>query len=104
MNKLLSAGFARLWKNKPFWLGMIFFPGIVLLNLFTNYHDMKLGYFQSSLDPFLYAVFILIGVFTAVWAALFLGTEYSSSPLSMSTGATASCSSSSSVALKASTS
>ncbi len=77
MNKLLSAGFARLWKNKPFWLGMIFFPGIVLLNLFTNYHDMKLGYFQSSLDPFLYAVFILIGVFTAVWAALFLGTEYS---------------------------
>lgn len=77
MNKLLSAGFARLWKSKCFWLGMVFISGIIILNLFTNYHNMKLGYFQTSLDSFLYAAFVLIGIFTSIWAALFLGTEYS---------------------------
>lgn len=77
MHKLLAAGFSRLWKNKPFWLGMIFLPGIIMLNLFTNYHDMMLGYFHSPLDSYLYAAYMLSGIFTAVWAALFLGTEYS---------------------------
>ncbi len=77
MNKLLSAGFARLWKNKCFWTGITLLTGTVVLSLLTNYHDMKLGYFQASLDVYLYRAYMLIGIFTAVWAALFLGTEYS---------------------------
>lgn len=77
MNKLLSAGFARLWKSKPFWLGMIACPGAIVCCLSSNYHDMKLGYFTTSLDAYVYGIFMLIGVFTAIFAALFLGTEYS---------------------------
>ena len=77
MNKLLSAGFARLWKNKSFWLGIILLPGTIVLALSSNYQDMKLGYFQVILDDFLYGAYMYIGIFTAVFAALFLGTEYS---------------------------
>lgn len=77
MNKLLSAGFARLWKNKSFWLGIILLPGIIVLALSSNYKDMKLGYFQADLDDFLYGAYMYIGIFTAIFAALFLGTEYS---------------------------
>ncbi len=77
MNKLLSAGFSRLWKNKCFWIGIIFLPGIIICALFSNYHDMKLGYFQTTLDAYLYGIYMLIGAFTAIWSSLFLGTEYS---------------------------
>lgn len=77
MNKLLSAGFSRLWKNKFFWLGMILLPGFLAFALFSNYYDMKQYNFSFTLDNFLYGCFLLIGMFTSIFAALFLGTEYS---------------------------
>ena len=77
MNKLLSAGFSRLWKNKFFWLGMILLPGFLAFALFSNYYDMKQYNFSFTLDGFLYGCFLLIGMFTSIFAALFLGTEYS---------------------------
>lgn len=77
MNKLLSAGFSRLWKNKFFWLGMILLPGLVAFALFSNYYDMKQYNFSFTIDGFLYGCFLFIGMFTSIFAALFLGTEYS---------------------------
>lgn len=81
MNNLLSAGFARLCKNRLFWTGLLVLPGFTAFNLFMFYREMKLfqgmlGEFQYSLDDYLYAPSLLIGIFTAVFAALFLGTEY----------------------------
>ena len=82
MNKLLNAGFARLWKNKIFWVGMICLPCMMALILFCNYYD-SVKYFDSkySNEGFLCGIFLLIGVFTAVFASLFLGTEYSDGTL-----------------------
>lgn len=77
MNKLLSAGFSRLWKNKFFWLGMILLPGFLAFALFSNYSDMKQYNLSFTLDSFIYGSFLLIGMFTSIFAALFLGTEYS---------------------------
>lgn len=77
MNRLLSAGFTRLWKNKFFWLGIILLPGFLAFALFSNYYDMKQYNFSFTLDGFLYGCFLLIGMFTSIFAALFLGTEYS---------------------------
>ena len=77
MNRLLSAGFTRLWKNKFFWLGMILLPGFLAFALFSNYYDMKQFNFSFTIDGFLYGCFLLIGMFTSIFAALFLGTEYS---------------------------
>ncbi|MDE6641100.1 MAG: ABC transporter permease [Acetatifactor sp.] len=77
MNRLMSAGFTRLWKNKFFWLGMILLPGFLAFALFSNYHDMKQYNFSFTINGFLYGCFLLIGMFTSIFAALFLGTEYS---------------------------
>lgn len=77
MNKLLSAGFSRLWKNKFFWLGMILLPGFLAFALYSNYCDMKQYNLSYAIDGFLYGCFLLIGMYTSIFAALFLGTEYS---------------------------
>lgn len=81
MSKLLSAGFSRLWKNKVFWGGLLLMSGILVFVLTANYRDMmhyseeaRAGYI---LDTFLPGCFMFIGCYTAVFAALFLGTEYS---------------------------
>lgn len=81
MNKLLSAGFARLSKNKLFWTGMLVLPGFTAFNLLMFYREMKaiqgmLDDFRYSLDNYLYSPALFIGIFTAVFASLFLGTEY----------------------------
>lgn len=84
MNKLLSAGFSRLWRNKFFWLGMILLPGLIVCSLLDAYHQMIMirttpmwSDFTFPLDNYLYGCFLFIGIFTSVFAALFLGTEYS---------------------------
>lgn len=81
MNKLLSAGFSRLWKNKVFWIGILLMSGMLIFVLVSNYRDMmryieeaRVGYIP---DTFLPGCFMFIGCFTSVFAALFLGTEYS---------------------------
>lgn len=81
MNKLLSAGFSRLWKNKVFWGGVLLMSGFFVLVLLSNYREMlkydepyRIAY---TLDTFLSGCFMLIGCFTAIFTALFFGTEYS---------------------------
>lgn len=81
MNKLLSAGFSRLWKSKIFWSGMAVMSGFMALIIYSNYKD-ALQYDEAyriayTSDIYLTGAFMFIGCFTAVFAALFLGTEYS---------------------------
>lgn len=77
MNRLLSAGFSQLWKNKSFRLGLIMMPGIMAYTLFCNYYEMKQYNLSYSIDGFMYGCFLLITVFTPIFASLFMGTEYS---------------------------
>lgn len=77
MNRLLSAGFSRLWKNRSFWLGIILMPGFMAFTLFINYYEMKQYNLSYTIDGFMYGCFLLITMFTPVFASLFLGTEYS---------------------------
>lgn len=79
MNKLLNAGFTRLWKNKCFWLGILGFPIFIIYGLISNYNFMTQHSLIAhyTLDNFLFLFFTSIGLFTSVFSALFLGTEYS---------------------------
>lgn len=81
MSKLLSAGFSRLWKSKIFWGGMVMIAGFMALVIYSNYRDAmsfdeayRIAY---TSDIYLTGSFMFIGCFTAIFAALFLGTEYS---------------------------
>lgn len=77
MRKLLSAGFARLWKNKIFWAGQILISGVIVLAMVSNYRQQQYYDFTYTSDTFIPGCYMFIGCFTAVFAALFLGTEYS---------------------------
>ena len=75
MRKLLSANFARLWRSKIFWAGIIVMASSSVLVAWFN---VELSRSRSViLDEyyFLYAPFV--GIFCAAFAALFLGREYS---------------------------
>lgn len=77
MNKLLSAGFARLWKNTLFWIGILVMLLLYVLLMTSNYQSAKDYGISYSLDGFFPGSFMFIGFFTAAFAAMFLGTEYS---------------------------
>lgn len=77
MNKLLSAHFARIFHNKVFWVGMI---GMFALGIFVPIHafigqqrDGGTVYFDS-----LFFIYVIpIGLISAAFCSLFLGSEYS---------------------------
>lgn len=77
MNKLLSAGFARLWKSMVFRLEIIvmllFFTAVMI----SNYQSLRDYGIDYTLDDLFPGSFMIIGFFTATFAAMFLGTEYS---------------------------
>lgn len=71
MNKLLRAGFARLLKNKVFWLLSLFSIGYPLFLLLIQY-----GY-SIQVEAFIVNYGTIIGIVMAIFTSLFLGTEYS---------------------------
>ena len=77
MTKLLRAGFARLKKDKMFWIGIIF---MVVMGLFVpvrNYFDaLEYGY-MPSFDGYFFGFPLFTGFIAAVFVSLFVGTEYS---------------------------
>lgn len=77
MNKLLSANFIRLIKNKTFWLGMIFMFCIGIYATINHYKEMVEYDMEVALDElfFLYALIICIPL--SVFCSLFIGREYS---------------------------
>lgn len=77
MNKLLSAGFARLCKSTVFWIEIIAMLLFFTLVMTSNYRDVRNYGLSYSLDVYFAGSFMIIGFFTATFASMFLGTEYS---------------------------
>lgn len=83
MTRLLSAGFARLIKNKLFWFGSLLLTGFFVFLLFRYSGEAKRypDYIYYNSDYLLFASFQIIGVFASCFTGLFLGTEYSDGTL-----------------------
>ena len=83
MTQLLSAGFARLFKNKLFWFGSLLMTGFFIFLVIQNYRNCQKYpdvYFYTA-DTLMFAPFQIIGIFTSCFTGLFLGTEYSNGTL-----------------------
>ncbi len=80
MRNLLSAHFARLRRNKFFWLCMALAFAISLVNMFsflrhaTSHPDFP---DYASMDGAYFSILPYLGFLTGAFSALFLGTEYS---------------------------
>jgi len=77
MNKLLHAGFSRLWRDRAFWLCMavsaLWSGAIVIIRYREN-----LQYPQfANLDNILWEFTPMMGLFCAVFVCLFIGVEHS---------------------------
>lgn len=78
MYKLLSAGFARLWKTKIFWFAaaaMFIFAAAVLGGQYRS--SLEIPELDIKLNDFAFGYLVFIGVITSVFSSLFLGDEYS---------------------------
>jgi len=79
MRKLISASFARLWRDNIFWalnIGMFGFALYYTSSYVFRLYNISAQDIRPTLDnSFFYFVFI-IGLLCAVFAALFLGVEY----------------------------
>lgn len=78
MRKLLSANFARLWRNKVFWLCMLFSVGVAIVTV-AGSHRVLVQYpeIDIAMEDNLFQIAAYVGFAQAVFCGLFLGTEYS---------------------------
>ncbi|MCM1049979.1 MAG: ABC transporter permease [Clostridiales bacterium] len=78
MSKLLRANFARLWKSKIFWIGIVYSLGVGFFSSVTPYRE-SLMYtdYNPGFDEFLYTNCMFMPIVAAVFIGLFIGTEYS---------------------------
>ena len=73
MNKLLTANFARLKKDRIFWIGMVFMFAAGIFSVI-----MKLINDPTATADQLILIFpVFIGIVSAAFCSLFIGTEYS---------------------------
>lgn len=77
MNKLLSAEFARLKKNKFFWVCVGLMAVVAWYIVFGLYLDMKKYDYDVGLERVLFGHVFCMGFLTAAFSGLFIGTEYS---------------------------
>ncbi|MCI8447557.1 MAG: ABC transporter permease subunit [Eubacterium sp.] len=80
MNKLISAGFLRLRRDKIFWLlaaAMLVYAIAYMLNGCRTASSDKMKDYVYHLDQFYFHYALTIGLFSAVFTSLYLGTEYS---------------------------
>lgn len=75
MVRLLRANFARLWKTKSFWVCMIISAVLGLSNFLTSYSVNTDCVKTLGAELMSYGSNILL--FISIFAALFLGTDYS---------------------------
>lgn len=89
MSKLLRSNFARLWKSRIFWLGMLFSAGLSALLVFARYEDIKRHYEIYAIQDASYrnadSLIFIGGLYlifaAAVFIGVFVGTEYSDGTL-----------------------
>lgn len=80
MNKLLSANFSRLRKDKIFWLllvGIFLISVVSICNGARSAATMASSGFIRSLDDYFFRQAPYMGILYAVFTSMFLGTEYS---------------------------
>lgn len=77
MSRLLRASFARLKKDKTFWICMAMMFGIGALFVISNYVTMKFRGYGSTVDDALFSYGTYIGMFLAAFSSLYIGKEYS---------------------------
>lgn len=76
MNKLLSAGFMCLKKSKIFWILFFFMFALGLYVPISQYLDMQKYGYAITLDSVFFTYVMFMGILTAVFCSLFIGTEY----------------------------
>lgn len=77
MNNLLSANFARLKRDKIFWISCIFMFGYAVSVFLTVYIQQEQTGYKESIDYYYFNYILFIGFFVAVFCSMFLGSEYS---------------------------
>lgn len=77
MTKLLSAGFARLRRDKYFWTGIIVMFLYAVFCCVFSYINMKKSGSIDHLDNYFFNYTVFSGILTAVYCSMFIGTEYS---------------------------
>ncbi len=78
MNKLLRSNFARLWKDKLFWLcmgAMLVYAVMFMLNG-CRQATADMSEYQYSIDQYYFHFALSIGLFCSVCGSMFFGTEY----------------------------
>lgn len=76
MSRLLSASFLRLRKDKLFWIGMLFMVAAGIFIPVMRYMDMQRSQYTVTIDNGFFVGSILIGIVSAAFCSLFIGTEY----------------------------
>jgi len=76
MNKLLSANFMRLKKNKIFWIGMAFMLAIGIFAPIKRYMDMQETGFIYNIDNGFFGCTQIVSIIMAIFCSLFIGTEH----------------------------
>lgn len=77
MSKLLRANFARLRKNKPFYICLILMTFVGIYLPVTDYRKMIRSGNALSPDKNFFVFGMCIGVLAAFFISMFIGTEYS---------------------------
>lgn len=77
MNKLLSANFLRLRKNKCFWGGIIYMIVISIIYPFMRYIQMKQTGYITYLEGGFTICALFVPIVLAIFCSLFVGREYS---------------------------
>ena len=77
MNRLLSADFARLRRDKVFWIGVIAMFALGLWRALGGYFAMQRTGAVTTLDSVFFTYVIPIGVILAAFCSLFIGTQHS---------------------------
>lgn len=77
MRKLLSANFARLLKNKVYWLAMAFMVIGSLAFSYLNYHtSLKFDDRIYYVEDVVFNLFPMLGFVSGIFISLFLGAEF----------------------------
>lgn len=81
MSRLLSAGFARLKKNKVFWIGTVLMFALGIIIPLNSYIEQIKYNYDTSIDGLFFAYAPLFGFISAAFCSLFIGAEHSDGAL-----------------------